>query len=103
MYLSHFYSLTIFASITTAFYFALGEKQSSESVVEKKKSGGGGTEFEGQTLNWKDDDGLEVKVIRPIAKDKCKLKSQPGDVVDQFYKLSDLEGNEIGSNFGKKP
>jgi len=68
---------------------------------EKKKDEG--VEFQGQKLAWKDDDGLEVKIIRPIAKEKCTLKSQKGDVVEQFYKLSDAEGKEIGSNFGKKP
>uniref|UniRef100_A0A183EYK6 peptidylprolyl isomerase n=1 Tax=Gongylonema pulchrum TaxID=637853 RepID=A0A183EYK6_9BILA len=31
------------------------------------------------------------------------LKSQPGDIVEQFYKLTDKDGREIGSNFGKKP
>jgi len=59
--------------------------------------------FQGQKLSWKDDDGLEVKIIRPIAADKCKLKSEPGDIVEQFYKLTDAAGTEIGSNFGKKP
>jgi len=59
--------------------------------------------FQGQKLAWKDDDGLEIKIIRPIAVEKCKVKSQSGDVVDHFYKLSDAKGNEIGSNFGKKP
>uniref|UniRef100_A0A1I7WPI8 Uncharacterized protein n=1 Tax=Heterorhabditis bacteriophora TaxID=37862 RepID=A0A1I7WPI8_HETBA len=58
---------------------------------------------EEQKLSWKDDDGLEIKIIRPISAEKCKIKSQEGDVVDQFYKLSDKNGKEIGSNFGKKP
>jgi len=53
--------------------------------------------------NWKDDDGLEVKVIKPISEDKCKIKSAPGDVVEQYYRLTDKDGKEIGSNFGKKP
>ncbi|VDN20833.1 unnamed protein product [Gongylonema pulchrum] len=44
-----------------------------------------------------------VKIIRPIKPEKCKLKSQPGDIVEQFYKLTDKDGREIGSNFGKKP
>ncbi|KIH53537.1 peptidyl-prolyl cis-trans isomerase, FKBP-type [Ancylostoma duodenale] len=52
---------------------------------------------------FKDDDGLEVKIIKPIKKEKCTIVSQEGDVVEQFYKLSDKDGKEIGSNFGKKP
>ncbi|MFH4979216.1 hypothetical protein AB6A40_005925 [Gnathostoma spinigerum] len=58
---------------------------------------------EKQILSWKDDDGLEVKIVRPIKPEKCKIKSQPGDVVDQYYKLTDKDGKEIGSNFGQKP
>lgn len=58
---------------------------------------------EEQKLSWKDDDGLEIKIIKPIKKEKCTIVSQEGDVVDQFYKLSDKDGKEIGSNFGKKP
>ncbi|KAL3100074.1 hypothetical protein niasHT_022902 [Heterodera trifolii] len=60
-------------------------------------------DFQGQKLSWKDDDGLEVKIIRPIAQEKCALKSRPGDTVKQYYKLTDPEGKEIGSNFGEKP
>lgn len=58
---------------------------------------------EEQKLSWKDDDGLEVKIIKPIKKEKCTLISQEGDVVEQFYRLSDKDGKELGSNFGKKP
>lgn len=61
------------------------------------------TTFQGQKLSWKDDDGLEIKIVRPITEEKCKIKSQEGDVVEQYYKLTDEKGNEIGSNFGKKP
>jgi len=82
--------------IATSYLFALAE-QKNESNDEKK------TEFQGQTLIWKEDDGLEIKIVRPIAKDKCKIKSQSGDVLEQFYKLTDSEGKEIGSNFGKTP
>jgi FK506-binding protein 9/10 len=59
--------------------------------------------FEGKKLSWKEDDGLEIKIIRPISEEKCKIKSQAGDIVDQFYQLHDAENNVIGSNFGKKP
>lgn len=61
------------------------------------------TTFQGQKLSWKDADGLEIKIVRPITEEKCKIKSQAGDIVEQYYKLSDEKGNEIGSNFGKKP
>lgn len=54
-------------------------------------------------LSWKDDDGLEVKIIKPISDEKCKIKSQAGDTVEQYYRLTDKDGKEIGSNFGKKP
>ncbi|VDK42769.1 unnamed protein product [Anisakis simplex] len=58
---------------------------------------------EEQKLSWKDDDGLEVKIIKPVKPERCTIKSQEGDVIDQFYKLTDKNGKEIGSNFGKKP
>lgn len=44
-----------------------------------------------------------MKIIKPIKKEKCTLISQEGDVVEQFYRLSDKDGKELGSNFGKKP
>nr|CDJ85946.1 Peptidyl-prolyl cis-trans isomerase domain containing protein [Haemonchus contortus] len=58
---------------------------------------------EEQKLSWKDEDGLEIKIVKPIKKEKCKMVSQEGDVVDQYYRLTDKDGKEIGSNFGKKP
>jgi hypothetical protein len=39
--------------------------------------------FQGQKLSWTDDDGLEIKIVRPITEDKCKIKSQKGDILEQ--------------------
>jgi len=71
--------------------------------AEKKEEDKEGGSFQGQKLAWKEDDGLEIKIIRPIATEKCGVKSQRGDTVEQFYKLTDADGKEVGSNFGKKP
>uniref|UniRef100_A0A915DDX3 peptidylprolyl isomerase n=1 Tax=Ditylenchus dipsaci TaxID=166011 RepID=A0A915DDX3_9BILA len=71
----------------------------NKSVLAEEEEGS----FQGQKLSWKEDDGLEIKIIRPVTADKCKQKSQEGDIVEQFYKLTDADGKEIGSNFGKKP
>lgn len=73
----------------------------SQASEEKSKEEKG--YFQGQKLAWKDDDGLEIKITRPIHSDKCEIQSQAGDVVHQFYALHDAEGKEIGSNFGKTP
>jgi len=73
------------------------------STEETKEDKDSGANFQGQKLSWKEEDGLEIKIIRPVAAEKCTLKSQAGDVVEQYYKLSDADGKEIGSNFGKKP
>ena len=72
-------------------------------VVSKEEEPEKSNSFQGQKLSWKEDDGLEIKIVRPISEEKCKLKSQEGDTVEQYYKLTDEKGNEIGSNFGKKP
>ncbi|EGT43649.1 hypothetical protein CAEBREN_32299 [Caenorhabditis brenneri] len=53
--------------------------------------------------SWKDEDGLEVTITKEISDEDCTIKSAGGDVVDQYYKLRDEKGAEIGSNFGKKP
>lgn len=56
-----------------------------------------------EKLKWIEDDGLEIKIVKPINPEKCKIKSQAGDIVDQYYKLSDKDGQVIGTNWGKKP
>uniref|UniRef100_A0A0N4Z4B6 peptidylprolyl isomerase n=1 Tax=Parastrongyloides trichosuri TaxID=131310 RepID=A0A0N4Z4B6_PARTI len=56
-----------------------------------------------QELEWTDEDGLYVKVIKQIKKEKCIIKSQDGDILEQYYKLTDKNGKVIGSNWGKKP
>ncbi|CAI5449911.1 unnamed protein product [Caenorhabditis angaria] len=60
-------------------------------------------EAEDPPLKWRDADGLEIEIIKKIPEENCGIKSQGGDLVDQFYKLSDEDGTEVGSNFGKKP
>uniref|UniRef100_A0A0K0F0V8 peptidylprolyl isomerase n=1 Tax=Strongyloides venezuelensis TaxID=75913 RepID=A0A0K0F0V8_STRVS len=56
-----------------------------------------------EKLEWTDEDGLYIKIIKPIKKEKCKIVSQNGDILKQYYKLTDENGNTVGSNWGKKP
>ncbi|CEF61075.1 Peptidyl-prolyl cis-trans isomerase, FKBP-type,domain-containing protein [Strongyloides ratti] len=58
---------------------------------------------ENEKLEWTEKDGLYIKIIKSIKKERCKIVSQIGDIVEQYYKLSDEKGNIIGSNWGKKP
>lgn len=53
-------------------------------VVAEKKEEEKNT-FQGQRLSWKDDDGLEIKIVRPISEEKCKIKSQKYDVLEQVH------------------
>lgn len=51
---------------------------------EEKKSKDDKNTFQGQKLSWTDDDGLEIKIVRPISEEKCKIRSQKHDVLEQL-------------------
>lgn len=88
-------SLLILALLSLSACNAIETESGEESGKDEKL-------FEGRRLKWEEDGGLEIEIIKPIKKEDCKLKSRPNDVIEQFYRLEDKEGNEIGSNFGKE-
>ncbi|VDK40512.1 unnamed protein product [Gongylonema pulchrum] len=59
--------------------------------------------FTMQLEKWTED-GVEIEIVKKIpGKELCTLKSEPGDVLEQYYRLTDEHGKLIGTNFGQKP
>ena len=54
-------------------------------------------------LSRREGTDLFLKSARRSLDSKCKLKSEPGDQLEQFFKLTDKDGKQFGSNFNGKP
>ncbi|VDN06117.1 unnamed protein product [Thelazia callipaeda] len=52
---------------------------------------------------WIDEDGVEIEIVKSISDEECTMKSEAGDTLEQYYRLTDERGRLIGTNFGEKP